>query len=269
MNIQTNERTYITDLRTKLKQQFIQEMHNANKDPDKGIIFDVMFDAYEAAKAEGKCFENPAQLQAAVGGRYVKAQIAFQILDSAQPNANRYNREVPQWFSSPLETALKLDIAALWQAVESDIASIVESRVKIAEHCSEQKRLQALQSSELVEELQDKLDELKELPGQLSELKIDNERLKTEVSVLENRASTLQASSDSSFALQRENAILEDNNAKLKSENQNMRKELERTAALLQETLIKKANLEGRLEERLEERGEFSKITNENTQVKS
>ncbi|EHY0995481.1 DNA repair protein [Vibrio parahaemolyticus] len=265
MNIQTNERTYITDLRTKLKQQFIQEMHNANKDPDKGITFDVMLDAYEAAKAEGKCFENPAQLQAAVGGRYVKAQIAFQILDSAQPNTNRYNREVPQWFSSPLETALKLDIAALWQAVESDIASIVESRVKIAEHCSEQKRLQALQSSELVEELQDKLDELKELPGQLSELKIDNERLKTEVSVLENRASTLQASSDSSFALQRENAILEDNNAKLKSENQNMRKELERTAALLQETLIKKANLEGRLEER----GEFSKITNENTQVKS
>ena len=265
MNIQTNERTYITDLRTKLKQQFIQEMHNANKDPDKGITFDVMLDAYEAAKAEGKCFENPAQLQAAVGGRYVKAQIAFQILDSAQPNTNRYNREVPQWFSSPLETALKLDIAALWQAVESDIASIVESRVKIAEHCSEQKRLQALQSSELVEELQDKLDELKELPGQLSELKIDNERLKSEVSVLENRASTLQASSDSSFALQRENAILEDNNAKLKSENQNMRKELERTAALLQETLIKKANLEGRLEER----GEFSKITNENTQVKS
>ncbi|MBM4861491.1 DNA repair protein [Vibrio parahaemolyticus] len=265
MNIQTNERTYITDLRTKLKQQFIQEMHNANKDPDKGITFDVMLDAYEAAKAEGKCFENPAQLQAAVGGRYVKAQIAFQILDSAQPNTNRYNREVPQWFSSPLETALKLDIAALWQAVESDIASIVESRVKIAEHCSEQKRLQALQSSELVEELQDKLDELKELPGQLSELKIDNERLKTEVSVLENRASTLQASSDSSFALQRENAILEDNNAKLKSENQNMRKELERTAALLQETLIKKANLKGRLEER----GEFSKITNENTQVKS
>ncbi|MBO0208771.1 MULTISPECIES: DNA repair protein [unclassified Vibrio] len=265
MNIQTNERTYITDLRTKLKQQFIQEMHNANKDPDKGITFDVMLDAYEAAKAEGKCFENPAQLQAAVGGRYVKAQIAFQILDSAQPNTNRYNREVPQWFSSPLETALKLDIAALWQAVESDIASIVESRVKIAEHCSEQKRLQALQSSELVEELQDKLDELKELPGQLSELKIDNERLKTEVSVLENRTSTLQASSDSSFALQRENAILEDNNAKLKSENQNMRKELERTAALLQETLIKKANLEGRLEER----GEFSKITNENTQVKS
>ncbi|EHH1191859.1 MULTISPECIES: hypothetical protein [Vibrio] len=259
MNIQTNERTYITDLRTKLKQQFIQEMHNANKDPDKGIIFDVMFDAYEAAKAEGKCFENPAQLQAAVGGRYVKAQIAFQILDSAQPNANRYNREVPQWFSSPLETALKLDISALWQAVESDIASIVESRVKIAEHCSEQKRLQALQSSELVEELQDKLDELKELPGQLSELKIDNERLKTEVSVLENRASTLQASSDSSFALQRENAILEDNNAKLKSENQNMRKELERTAALLQETLIKKANLEGRLAER----SEFSKATNE------
>ncbi|MFH4532030.1 DNA repair protein [Vibrio diabolicus] len=258
MNIQTNERTYITDLRTKLKQQFIQEMHNANKDPDKGITFDVMLDAYEAAKAEGKCFENPAQLQAAVGGRYVKAQIAFQILDSAQPNANRYNREVPQWFSSQLETALKLDIAALWQAVESDIASIVESRVKIAEHCSEQKRLQALQSSELVEELQDKLDELKELPGQLSELKIDNERLKTEVSVLENRASTLQASSDSSFALQRENAILEDNNAKIKSENQNMRKELERTAALLQETLIKKANLEGRLEER----GEFSKTTN-------
>ncbi|WP_273994651.1 DNA repair protein [Vibrio parahaemolyticus] len=258
MNIQTNERTYITDLPTKLKQQFIQEMHNANKDPDKGITFDVMLDAYEAAKAEGKCFENPAQLQAAVGGRYVKAQIAFQILDSAQPNANRYNREVPQWFSSPLETALKLDIAALWQAVESDIASIVESRVKIAEHCSEQKRLQALQSSELVEELQDKLDELKELPAQLSELKIDNERLKTEVSVLENRASTLQASSDSSFALQRENAILEDNNAKIKSENQNMRKELERTAALLQETLIKKANLEGRLEER----GEFSKTTN-------
>ncbi|EMY6465599.1 DNA repair protein [Vibrio alginolyticus] len=265
MNIQTNERTYITDLRTKLKQQFIQEMHNANKDPDKGITFDVMFDAYEAAKAEGKCFENPAQLQAAVGGRYVKAQIAFQVLASAQPNTNRYNREVPQWFSSPLEAALKLDIVALWQAVESDIASIVESRVKIAEHCSEQKRLQALQSSELVEELQDKLDELKELPGQLSELKIDNERLKTEMSVLENRASTLQASSDSSFALQRENAILEDNNAKLKSENQNMRKELERTAALLQETLIKKANLEGRLEER----GEFSKITNENTQVKS
>ncbi|WP_257877467.1 hypothetical protein [Vibrio parahaemolyticus] len=34
MNIQTNERTYITDLRTKLKQQFIQEMHNANKDPE-------------------------------------------------------------------------------------------------------------------------------------------------------------------------------------------------------------------------------------------
>ncbi|MBE5175427.1 DNA repair protein [Vibrio parahaemolyticus] len=258
MNIQTNERTYITDLRTKLKQQFIQEMHNANKDPDKGIIFDVMFDAYEAAKAEGKCFENPAQLQAAVGGRYVKAQIAFQILDSAQPNTNRYNREVPQWFSSALETALKLDIAALWQAVESDIASIVESRVKIAEHCSEQKRLQALQSSELVEELQDKLDELKELPGQLSELKIDNERLKNRVSVLENRASTLQASSDSSFALQRENAILEDNNAKLKSKNQNMRKELERTTALLQETLIKKANLEGRLEER----GELSKTTN-------
>ncbi|HHG3570169.1 TPA: DNA repair protein [Vibrio parahaemolyticus] len=258
MNIQTNERTYITDLRTKLKQQFIQEMHNANKDPDKGITFDVMLDAYEAAKAEGKCFENPAQLQAAVGGRYVKAQIAFQVLTSAQPNTNRYNREVPQWFSSPLETALKLDIAALWQAVESDIASIVESRVKIAEHCSEQKRLQALQSSELVEELQDKLDELKELPGQLSELKIDNERLKTEVSVLENRASTLQASSDSSFALQRENAILEDNNAKLKSKNQNMRKELERTAALLQETLIKKANLEGRLEER----GELSKTTN-------
>ncbi|HFQ4939531.1 DNA repair protein [Vibrio parahaemolyticus] len=258
MNIQTNERTYITDLRTKLKQQFIQEMHNANKDPDKGITFDVMLDAYEAAKAEGKCFENPAQLQAAVGGRYVKAQIAFQVLASAQPNTNRYNREVPQWFSSPLETALKLDIAALWQAVESDIASIVESRVKIAEHCSEQKRLQALQSSELVEELQDKLDELKELPGQLSELKIDNERLKTEVSVLENRASTLQASSDSSFALQRENAILEDNNAKLKSKNQNMRKELERTAALLQETLIKKANLEGRLEER----GELSKTTN-------
>lgn len=258
MNIQTNERTYITDLRTKLKQQFIQEMHNANKDPDKGITFDVMLDAYEAAKAEGKCFENPAQLQAAVGGRYVKAQIAFQVLASAQPNTNRYNREVPQWFSSPLETALKLDIAALWQAVESDIASIVESRVKIAEHCSEQKRLQALQSSELVEELQDKLDELKELPGQLSELKIDNERLKTEVSVLENRASTLQASSDSSFALQRENAILEDNNTKLKSKNQNMRKELERTAALLQETLIKKANLEGRLEER----GELSKTTN-------
>jgi len=260
MNIQTNERTYITDLRTKLKQQFIQEMHNANKDPDKGITFDVMFDAYEAAKAEGKCFENPAQLQAAVGGRYVKAQIAFQVLASAQPNTNRYNREVPQWFSSPLETALKLDIAALWQAVESDIASIVESRVKIAEHCSEQKRLQTLQSSELVEELQDKLDELKELPGQLSELKIDNERLKTEVSRLENKASTLQASSDSSFAFQRDNAVLEDNNAKLKSENQNMRKELERTAALLQETLIKKANLEGRLEER----GEFSNTTNEN-----
>ncbi|MCR9594901.1 DNA repair protein [Vibrio alginolyticus] len=260
MNIQTNERTYITDLRTKLKQQFIQEMRNANKDPDKGITFDVMLDAYEAAKAEGKCFENPAQLQAAVGGRYVKAQIAFQVLASAQPNTNRYNREVPQWFSSPLEAALKLDIVALWQAVESDIASIVESRVKIAEHCSEQKRLQALQSSELVEELQDKLDELKELPAQLSELKIDNERLKTEVSRLENKASTLQASSDSSFAFQRDNAVLEDNNAKLKSENQNMRKELERTAALLQETLIKKANLEGRLEER----GEFSNTTNEN-----
>ncbi|MGI3021808.1 DNA repair protein [Vibrio alginolyticus] len=260
MNIQTNERTYITDLRTKLKQQFIQEMHNANKDPDKGITFDVMFDAYEAAKAEGKCFENPAQLQAAVGGRYVKAQIAFQVLASAQPNTNRYNREVPQWFSSPLEAALKLDIVALWQAVESDIASIVESRVKIAEHCSEQKRLQALQSSELVEELQDKLAELQGLPRQLTDLTNDNDRLAVEVKKLENKASELQASADTSFSYQCKNAILEDNNAKLKSENQNMRKELERTAALLQETLIKKANLEGRLEER----GEFSNTTNEN-----
>lgn len=260
MNIDTNLQTNATDLLLKAKLKFERDLINIGQNPEKGKPFELFYEKYSQAIAEGKPFQNPAQLQTAVGGRYLKAQIAFNVLESQQSNLDHKLREVPEWFTAPLEAALKLDITALWQSVEQDIATVVENRVKIAEHLSERRKQQAIQSGELVEELQDKLDELKELPGRLSELKIDNERLKAEVSTLENKASTLQASSDSSFALQRENAILEDNNAKLKSENQNMRKELEKTAALLQETLIKKAHLEGRLEER----GEFSNTTNEN-----
>ncbi|HAS3130132.1 DNA repair protein [Vibrio parahaemolyticus] len=265
MNIDTNLQTNATDLLPKAKLKFEHDLINIGQNPEKGKPFELFYEKYSQAIAEGKPFQNPAQLQTAVGGRYLKAQIAFNVLESQQSNLDHKLREVPEWFTAPLKAALKLDITALWQSVEQDIATVVENRVKIAEHLSEQRKQQAIQSAELVEELQDKLAELQGLPRQLTDLTHDNDRLAVKVKKLENKASELQDSADTSFSYQRKNAVLEANNAKLKSENQNMRKELERTAALLQETLIKKANLEGRLEER----GEFSKITNENTQVKS
>ncbi|EGQ9518364.1 DNA repair protein [Vibrio parahaemolyticus] len=260
MNIDTNLRTNATDLLLKAKLKFEHDLINIGQNPEKGKSFELFYEKYSQAIAEGTPFQNPAQLQTAVGGRYLKAQIAFNVLESQQSNLDHKLREVPEWFTAPLEAALKLDITALWQSVEQDIATVVENRVKIAEHLSERRKQQAIQSAELVEELQDKLTELQGLPRQLTDLTNDNDRLAVEVKKLENKASELQTSADTSFSYQCKNAILEDNNAKLKSENQNMRKELERTAALLQETLIKKANLEGRLEER----GEFSNTTNEN-----
>ncbi|WP_417878076.1 DNA repair protein [Vibrio sp.] len=260
MNIDTNLQTNATDLLSKAKLKFEHDLINIGQNPEKGKPFELFYEKYSQAIAEGKPFQNPAQLQTAVGGRYLKAQIAFNVLESQQSNLDHKLREVPEWFTAPLKAALKLDITALWQSVEQDIATVVENRVKIAEHLSEQRKQQAIQSGELVEELQDKLAELHGLPRQLTDLTSDNDRLTVEVKKLENKVSELQDSADTSFSYQRNNAVLEANNAKLKSENQNMRKELERTVALLQETLIKKANLEGRLEER----GEFSKTTNEN-----
>ncbi|MBE3663357.1 DNA repair protein [Vibrio navarrensis] len=260
MNIDTNLQTNATDLLLKAKLKFEHDLINIGQNPEKGKPFELFYEKYSQAIAEGKPFQNPAQLQTAVGGRYLKAQIAFNVLESQQSNLDHKLREVPEWFTAPLEAALKLDITALWQSVEQDIATVVENRVKIAEHLSEQRKQQAIQSGELVEELQDKLAELQELPRQLTDLTSDNDRLTVEVKKLKNKVSELQDSADASFSYQRDNAVLEDNNAKLKSENQNMRKELEKTAALLQETLIKKAHLEGRLEER----GEFSNTTSEN-----
>ncbi|HCE3425359.1 TPA: DNA repair protein [Vibrio parahaemolyticus] len=260
MNIDTNLQTNATDLLPKAKLKFEHDLINIGQNPEKGKPFELFYEKYSQAIAEGKPFQNPAQLQTAVGGRYLKAQIAFNVLESQQSNLDHKLREVPEWFTAPLEAALQLDITALWQSVEQDIATVVENRVKIAEHLSEQRKQQAIQSGELVEELQDKLAELQELPRQLTDLTSDNDRLTVEVKKLKNKVSELQDSADASFSYQRDNAVLEDNNAKLKSENQNMRKELEKTAALLQETLIKKAHLEGRLEER----GEFSNTTSEN-----
>ncbi|HFD4081518.1 TPA: DNA repair protein [Vibrio parahaemolyticus] len=254
MNIDTNLQTNATDLLSKAKLKFEHDLINIGQNPEKGKPFELFYEKYSQAIAEGKPFQNPAQLQTAVGGRYLKAQIACNVLESQQSNLDHKLREVPEWFTAP-------DITALWQSVEQDIATVIENRVKIAEHLSEQRKQQAIQSGELVEELQDKLAELHGLPRQLTDLTSDNDRLTVEVKKLENKVSELQDSADTSFSYQRNNAVLEANNAKLKSENQNMRKELERTVALLQETLIKKANLEGRLEER----GEFSKTTNENT----
>ncbi|TOG04460.1 DNA repair protein, partial [Vibrio parahaemolyticus] len=138
MNIDTNLQTNATDLLPKAKLKFEHDLINIGQNPEKGKPFELFYEKYSQAIAEGKPFQNPAQLQTAVGGRYLKAQIAFNVLESQQSNLDHKLREVPEWFTAPLKAALKLDITALWQSVEQDIATVVENRVKIAEHLSEQ-----------------------------------------------------------------------------------------------------------------------------------
>lgn len=249
MNIHTNELTD-SKMRDLLEQKYTKEMLDAGKDPKKGATFETYFNAFQTSNAEGKPFKNATQLQDAVGGRYIKAQIAFNILEEASSTVHHHHREVPAWFTKPIEAALQIDIASLWQCLEQDIATIVESRVKIAEHQAELKRQQVLQSSETIEELQDRLAELEPLPNKISVLTEENQNMCTEVKRLQNLVKELQVNADASFEYQRENAILDAERNRLSNDNELLRSELTRSNEALQQSLIEKATLEGRLVER-------------------
>ncbi|MEZ9723050.1 DNA repair protein [Vibrio splendidus] len=251
MNVHTNELTD-SQVRESVKQKYVQEMLNARKDPEKGTSFDIYLNAFEEARAAGKPFKNPTQLQDAVGGKYTKVQIVFSVLDTMQSRVTRSYSEIPEWFSAPIESAIKLDLNALWQAVEQDISQVVETRVKVAEHQAELKRQQVIQSSETIEDLQDKLAELEPLPDQLSELTEEKSNLCDEVQRLKNLVQELQVSSDASFEYQRTNAVLAVEKDRLLAENDLLRTELTQCSDILQQTLIEKAKLEGRLAERNE-----------------
>lgn len=128
MNVHTKQLTD-SQVRESVKQKYVQEMLNAQKDPEKGTSFDIYLNAFEEARAAGKPFKNPTQLQEAVGGKYTKVQIVFSVLDAMQSRITKNYNEIPEWFSAPIEAAFKLDINSLWQAVEHDISQAVETRV--------------------------------------------------------------------------------------------------------------------------------------------
>lgn len=249
MNVHTNE---LTDslVRESLKKKYVQEMLNAKKDPEKGTSFDIYLNAFEEARAAGKPFKNPTQLQDAVGGKYTKVQIVFSVLETMQPRVTKSYNEIPEWFSTPLETAFKLDINSLWQAVEQDISQVVESRIKVAEHQAELKRQQVIQSSEIIEGLQEKLAELEPLPDQLSELTREKNHLIAEVQRLTSRVQELQVNADAAFEYQRTSAVLTVEKDRLFAENEQLRGELTQSNDIMQQTLLEKAKLEGRLAER-------------------
>nr|WP_241214318.1 hypothetical protein [Vibrio alfacsensis] len=167
-----------------------------------------------------------------------------------QPRVTKSYNEIPEWFSTPLETAFKLDINSLWQAVEQDISQVVESRIKVAEHQAELKRQQVIQSSEIIEGLQEKLAELEPLPDQLSELTREKNHLIAEVQRLTSRVQELQVNADAAFEYQRTIAVLTVEKDRLFAENEQLRGELTQSNDIMQQTLIAKAKLEGRLAER-------------------
>lgn len=249
MNVHTNKLTD-SQVRESVKQKYVQEMLNAQKDPEKGTSFDIYLNAFEEARAAGKPFKNPTQLQEAVGGKYTKVQIVFSVLDAMQSKITKNYNEIPEWFSAPLEAAFKLDINSLWQAVEHDISQAVETRVKIAEHQTELRRQQVIQSSETIEELQDKLAELEPLPDKVSILTKEKDNLYDEVQRLESLVQELQVRADTSFEYQRTNAVLAVERDRLLSENDQLRTELTQCNDIMQQALIEKAKLEGRLAER-------------------
>lgn len=250
MSTQTNEQTYSTDLLTKAKSKFEYDLIKLGQKPEKGKPFELFYEKFNQAIAEGKPFQNPAQLQSAVGGRYLKAQIAFYALESQKSTLSHRSRDVPDWFITPLEQALKVDIQSLWHSVEQDIATVVDNRVKSAEHCSEIRLQQAIQSGELVEELQEQLKGLEGLPRQLANAKKENDRLTDEVKNLKDKLETLQTQSDASFSYQRENAVLIAENERLQTDSNLLRIELTQCNEITQQALIDKAKLEGRLAER-------------------
>lgn len=251
MDVHTNALTD-SQVRESLKQKYVQEMLNAKKDPEKGTSFDIYLDAFEEARAAGKPFKNPTQLQDAVGGKFTKVQIVFSVLDTMQSRITKNYSEIPEWFSNPLEAAFKLDINSLWQAVEQDISQVVESRVKVAEHQAELKRQQVIQSSEIIEELQEELMELKPLPTKISTLTEEKQSLCDEVQRLKNLVQELQVSSDASFEYQRTSAVLAAERDGLLTEKDQLRAELTQCNDIMQQALIEKAKLEGRLAERQE-----------------
>lgn len=248
MNVQTNEQTYSADLLAKAKIKFEHDLISLGQKPEKGKPFELFYEKFNQAIAEGKPFQNPAQLQSAVGGRYLKAQTAFYALEAQKTTVANPNRDVPDWFITPLEQALKIDIQALWQSVEQDIAAIVDNRVKSAEHRSEVRLQQAIQSGELVEELQEKLIDLEDLTRQLNNAQMENDRLTSEAEKLKDDLEALQIQADVSFSYQRENAVLQAENERVKLENDHLRTELTQSNDIMQQTMIEKARLEGRLE---------------------
>lgn len=88
------------------------------------------------------------------------------------------------------------------------------------------------------------------LPRQLANAKKENDRLTDEVKNLKDKLETLQTQSDASFSYQRENAVLIAENERLQTDSNLLRIELTQCNEIMQQALIDKAKLEGRLAER-------------------
>jgi predicted nuclease with TOPRIM domain len=114
------------------------------------------------------------------------------------------------------------------------------------------KRQQVIQSSEIIEELQEELMELKPLPTKISTLTEEKQSLCDEAQRLKNLVQELQVSADASFEYQRINAVLAAEKDRLLAENDQLRTELTQCNDIMQQALLEKAKLEGRLAERQE-----------------
>lgn len=250
MNIQPNEQTYRPDLQEQLQTTFNREILDVNQDPNKGISFSAYYQAFYEAESQGNPLENAAQLQKVVGGRYLKAQIAYHVLASKQSKTNVATREVPDWFMKPLNEALKLDIHSLWQTVEQDIASIVGSRVKVAEHQSETFKQRVFESSVLIEELQDQLAEFQPVKSKLEKSNEENKQLQLALESLNAELAELRKVADESLSQQSEVSVMKADAIRLRDENDRLRSDFQSLNDHFHQVTIEKAVLEGRLLER-------------------